>query len=318
MNKQISNISLLKQIVSELGYTVSEYQKTKRTTIIKIVKGRKFFLADANTYGFYPQTSRWHAALFKDKFLTQKILKECGYNVIDSVQIDPVTQTFPDLLNLTKLHNISFPVILKPNNGMKGRGVLIVNTEKALKEAYKTFCTQEKKFLIQPIIEGDEYRILVLNGSVIALQKKEYPSLIGDGITSIKKLLKKITNEEIDRWFLAQNIKRKNLRDTDILKKDQLLPYHPARKNTSLLQKNQIITADNIPIATKKWSEKLSKDINCPVIGIDIFVTEKLSNTKDYTIIELNANPAFSYFVNQFHEYEIIKNAIKKMLREYC
>ena len=97
------------------------------------------------------------------------------------------------ILKKLVLSNITFPLIGKPNLGFQGIGVEILNTKADLeKYLYYSKC----EFIIQPFIDFP-YEIGVfycrlpnsLNGEITGIVSKEFPSIVGDGISSVKELI---------------------------------------------------------------------------------------------------------------------------------
>lgn len=85
---------------------------------------------------------------------------------------------------------IGFPVVLKPNFGSKGSGVLIgLNNPQAVREAAEKLLPDAQQLLVQSFFPGDDYRILVVSGRVIAAARRQPAAVIGDGKQSIEKLV---------------------------------------------------------------------------------------------------------------------------------
>lgn len=70
-------------------------------------------------------------------------------------------------------HNCSLPLVLKPYSGSQGEGVQLARTMPELQAIIQDKQWVEKGVLVQPYLDIiAEYRVLVLNGTVIAAAKK--------------------------------------------------------------------------------------------------------------------------------------------------
>ena len=117
------------------------------------------------------------------KHLTKAILKENGFEVIDGYFITNEKEL------LQAYRDIGGAVVLKPSFGsMKGVGVHIdVKGERNLLDIYNN---GDKKYLIvERFLKGDEYRVLVLDGNVIAVTQRDAANVVGDGVSTIGELI---------------------------------------------------------------------------------------------------------------------------------
>jgi cyanophycin synthetase len=85
---------------------------------------------------------------------------------------------------------IGFPVVLKPNYGSKGSGVVIgLNNPQAVREAAEKLLPGAQQLLVQSFFPGEDHRILVVSGRVIAAARRQPAGVIGDGNRSIEQLI---------------------------------------------------------------------------------------------------------------------------------
>jgi cyanophycin synthetase len=85
---------------------------------------------------------------------------------------------------------IGFPVVLKPNFGSKGTGVVVgLNDPQAVREAAEKLLPSAQQLLVQSFFPGEDHRILVVSGRVIAAAHRQPAAVIGDGERSIEKLI---------------------------------------------------------------------------------------------------------------------------------
>ncbi|MGH9846516.1 MAG: hypothetical protein ACREEM_48075, partial [Blastocatellia bacterium] len=89
-------------------------------------------------------------------------------------------------------HNLAFPIVLKPDAGQRGSGVEIVKSESEL-ESYLQ--NTSANTLIQEFIEGEEFGVFYYRypdearGRIFAITEKRFPSVIGDGRSTLEQLI---------------------------------------------------------------------------------------------------------------------------------
>ncbi len=101
------------------------------------------------------------------------------------------TLTF--IKNIMSKNNLSFPVVMKPDSGMRGIDVRIINTEDDLK---KVLSKTKKKQILQEFCDFENewgvyyYRLPnTKSGKVFSVTIKEKPVVIGDGRLSLFELV---------------------------------------------------------------------------------------------------------------------------------
>ena len=100
------------------------------------------------------------------------------------------------LANLEKIMadlELSFPIILKPNSGQRGLGVSVIDKQAAATEYMNA--RQNTDILVQEYVEGEEFGVFYmrepkqLNGFVFSITHKQFPELVGDGESTLEKLI---------------------------------------------------------------------------------------------------------------------------------
>ncbi len=106
----------------------------------------------------------------------------------------------PDLVAITELiapnadalrgfmtrEGLSFPVVLKPDVGERGSGVAIIRSEQA---AQHYLTSAGGPVITQEYVPGPEFGVLYGVGRVLSITEKRMPEVIGDGTSSIEKLI---------------------------------------------------------------------------------------------------------------------------------
>ncbi len=92
------------------------------------------------------------------------------------------------------INNLSYPIVLKPDIGERGRGVHIIKNELELEEIISKVTTD---YIIQEFIDGDEYGVFYYRypsedeGKIFSITKKVYLFLTGDGKHTLEELILK-------------------------------------------------------------------------------------------------------------------------------
>jgi membrane protein DedA with SNARE-associated domain len=87
---------------------------------------------------------------------------------------------------------LTFPVVLKPDQGQRGSGVTIVHTEAELRAHFER---APLDLLVQEYVPGVEFGVFyhrppgAAHGRIFSITAKQFPSLIGDGATTLADLI---------------------------------------------------------------------------------------------------------------------------------
>lgn len=106
-------------------------------------------------------------------------------------------------------HDLSLPVVLKPDVGERGEGVRIIHDRYALQD-YFSECSGD--IIIQEFIEGKEVGIFYYRkpkeeqGHILSITRKELPQIIGDGQKTVQELiLSNNVTVNMGKEYLKQN-----------------------------------------------------------------------------------------------------------------
>lgn len=134
------------------------------------------------------------AALALDKDATARVLKRLGYTV-------PTGRCFPRDERLSRSRDIArayeyarklgLPVLVKPNDSSSDQQVAVVYTRAQFEVAARAVYAASDKLLVQRIAAGSDCSIVVLDGEVLMASEKTRPYVIGDGRSTIRKLINK-------------------------------------------------------------------------------------------------------------------------------
>lgn len=206
-----------------------------------------------------------------------------------------------------------YPIVVKPLDGNHGRGITIdVNSWEDAKEAYDmaSAASKTRSVIIERFYKGNDHRVLVVNGKLVAVSERIPAHVIGDGRSTIEELIEKtnqdpnrgdghdnvLTKITIDRTSLAV-LNRQGFNIDTVLRSGELA-YLRATANLSTggiaIDRTDDIHPENIWIA-----ERVAKIIGLDIAGIDVVtpdITKPLSKV-DGVIVEVNAAPGFRMHV---------------------
>lgn len=194
--------------------------------------------------------------------------------------------------------SLGWPVIVKPNSKSRGVGVWRVQNKQQLLRAIRSFEAFENVFLVQRVVPGRDYRIVVLDEEVISAYERMPLSVVGDGTASVEELL---TRKQ--EAFVREG------RDTTIPiddpRIDATLREAGYSRTSTIPDGNRIDLLPNANLSTggdslditevlhESWRQlvtRIAKDMNLRYIGIDILAEEPLSKpAAKYVVLEVNA-----------------------------
>lgn len=203
--------------------------------------------------------------------------------------------------------NIGFPLVVKPIGGNHGRGITVnINSTEEAQKAFKIAKKISDKLIVEKFVEGDDYRLLVIDHVFVAAAKRTPASVIGDGRSSIKKLIDQ-ANKDPNRGFGHEKMLTKIVLN-DLTKR--VLESQAYTKSSVPPKGKRVILKDTANLSTGgtsedvthvvhpsniEMAERISKIIGLDICGIDIIaknISKPLSETGG-AVLEVNAAPGF-------------------------
>lgn len=268
-------------------------------------------------------TSLLGSDIVQDKIITKKFLDEIRIPTPSYITITNSEHDMNIISEKMKKFNIKFPVCVKPIDGNHGRGVHVnVNTISELFRYIKDAFKESKKHiaLIEEMVFGTEYRILVVENEVVSCCQKESANVTGDGVNTIKTLVE-IENNKPYRGDGHENILTKIKIDEEYLKKKygynlSIIPKKDEKvylNGTSNLSTGGNAT-ECLQLVNKKNLlnfVKIAKTCNINICGIDIICKDiqlPIDEDNNGAIIEVNASPGLRMHAFKYENNKIIKN----------
>ena len=91
---------------------------------------------------------------------------------------------------------IGFPVVTKPYNGNHGRGISIrLTTEDEVAAGFHVAREHSSSVIVETFLEGDDHRLLVVNGELVAATRRTPGHVVGDGVHNIVELIEVVNQD---------------------------------------------------------------------------------------------------------------------------
>ena len=150
----------------------------------------------AGRCSWYPQNNATASTLASDKYFTSRILQEAGVPALGGEYFflharfrahRPVGHERSDAIAC--FERLGGSAFVKPLAGSRGDFAQAIHGEAALIRYLDEVTKYYDAVLIQPIVEGSEYRVFLLDDDALYCARKYPPSVTGDGVHSFRELL---------------------------------------------------------------------------------------------------------------------------------
>jgi cyanophycin synthetase len=136
------------------------------------------------------KTSAVGVDIASDKVLAKELLATAGVPVPAGV----VARSAADAA--AALDTLRAPLVIKPRNGNHGANVTVgVTTPDQAAEAYQRASTSDGQVVIEEYVPGVDYRVLVVDGHVVAAARLHPASVTGDGRQDVETLVRQANKD---------------------------------------------------------------------------------------------------------------------------
>jgi cyanophycin synthetase len=238
-----------------------------------------------------------------DKKLTTSLLAAAGLPVPRA----EIVGTEDEAVAAAK--RIGYPVVTKPIDGNHGRGVMLdIRDEQTLRAAFVRSLGEARRpqVVVESYVTGNDYRVLVIGGRIVAVAQRLPAHVIGDGTHTVRELVE-ITNADPRRGIGHEKVLTKIKVDDEaerlIRKQGYELDGVPPEGSLVNLAATGNMSTGGISI-DRTWethednaeiAEEAARVVGLDVAGID-FLTPDISQPVRETggaIVEVNAAPGF-------------------------
>lgn len=128
-------------------------------------------------------TSLIAAELAADKARAKALLADAGLPVPRGAVVRSVDEALA-------LRMLRFPLVIKPLDGNHGRGVTTgIASAAAIPAAYALAAAHSRRVIVEEHLPGEDHRILVVDGRMVAAARRLPARVVGDGRRSIAELI---------------------------------------------------------------------------------------------------------------------------------
>jgi cyanophycin synthetase len=251
------------------------------------------------------RTSHIAVELASDKEETNKILATLGLPVPKQELVQSEAQA------VRAANRIGFPVVTKPYNGNHGRGISIrLTTDDEVRQGFAVAREHSRSIIVETFLEGDDHRLLVVNGELVAATRRTPGHVVGDGVHDVAQLVA-IVNQDPRRGVGHEKVLTRLEIDAQALKMLERAGLTPASvpdavqvvylRSTANLSTGGTATdvTDVIHPDNREMAERAVRAIGLDVGGVD-FLSKDI--TQSYRrigggICEVNAAPGFRMHV---------------------
>ena len=126
------------------------------------------------------------------KPLTNAMLKKEGLPVPKIEVVDSLEAA------LTAAERITYPVVIKPDNGNQGKGVsLNLQCAEDVAQAYQAALIHSPVVMVESYLPGRNFRLLVVNGKLVAAAERIASHVVADGQRSIRQILTAVNSDPL-------------------------------------------------------------------------------------------------------------------------
>ncbi|CAN5487954.1 cyanophycin synthetase [soil metagenome] len=267
-------------------------------SLVQLGQGARRKLLRASITG---DTSQIAVQTAGDKALTKAVLAAVGVPTPRGAVVKTADQA------VAEAERLGGAVVLKPLDGNHGRGVNIgLSTPDAVRWGFEQAARHGRRVIVEEQYQGDDHRILVVGGKVVAVAQRVPAQVVGDGVSSIAALIEQ-TNADPRRGAGHEQVMTRIVVDDhvrEMLTRAKLsLDDRPTQGQVVVLRatanlstggtaidRTEDIHPDNASIA-----RRAALTVGLDVAGIDFIAPDITRSVRETGggIVEVNAAPGF-------------------------
>lgn len=247
------------------------------------------------------QTSALGVEIADEKFRTKEILDQAGIPTPQGA----VAESLEEALQVAD--DLGYPVAVKPEVGNHGKGITArVSDPETLEEAYASARVHCDSVIVEKTLTGVDFRVLVIDGNLVAAARREQAHVVGNGELTIRRLIDQVNRDprrgighERMLTVITVDHMTERLLSLSGYSLDDVLPagekcYLKSTANLSTGGTARDVT-DEVHQDVRLMCERIARIIGLDCIGIDIVATalDQPLDTGSAGIVEVNAAPGF-------------------------
>lgn len=250
------------------------------------------------------RTSAIAEGIASNKDMTKNLLRSCGIPVPEGEVVESIEQAWE------AAQELGLPVVVKPTDGNRGRGVMLdLKTRGEIESAWHVAHEEGSGVIVERYIAGEEHRVLVVGGSVVAAVRGESVWITADGSSTLLELVDAQINSDPRRGsadiqpletlnLLANSVLQDNLQRQGL--KPQSVPEAGRRVLIARNGNHSIECTDQIHPEVAHACKLAARIVGLDIAGIDL-VCEDIGRPLDEqggAIVEVNAGPSLLMHLN--------------------
>ena len=257
------------------------------------VKQRRIWTAETD------RTSAIAESIAQDKELTRSLLREVGVPVPSGRPVTGAEDAWEAALE------IGVPVVVKPQYGNQGRGVITnLTTREQVVTAYEASSAEGSSIMVEKYAPGSDYRLLVIGGELVAAARREPAQVLGDGHSTIRELVAEVNRDprrSEDHATVLTHIKLDQIALT-VLSEQGFTPDSIPPSGTKVLcRRNANLSTggtaadvtDKVHAEVAARAIEAAQMVGLDIAGVDIVATDisRPLESQGGVIVEVNAGP---------------------------
>ena len=241
------------------------------------------------------RTSAIAEGISRDKDLTKMLLETCGVPVPEGRVVDSVEDAWE------AAQDIGLPVVVKPYDGNHGRGVFTnLMTREEVAAAYAVAVEEGSGVIVERFILGNEHRLLVVGGRMVAAAAGEPAWITGDGQSTLQALIDSQINTDPRRGRTEScplnYVRLDSAARLEIARQGMSAETVPAAGRRVLIQRSGNVAfdvTDRVHPDTAAAVVLAAQAVGLDIAGVDL-VAEDISRPlgeQRGAVVEVNAGP---------------------------
>jgi cyanophycin synthetase len=238
-------------------------------------------------------------SIAQDKELTRTLLRAVGVPVPEGRPVVDAEDAWSAALE------IGHPVVVKPQYGSQGRGVTTNLTTRAqVVAAFAAAREEGHSILVERFAPGDDYRLLVVGGEVVAAARREPAQVVGDGVSTIRHLVDVVNRDprrSDDHATSLSKIKLEAIALATLGEQGFTPDSVPAAGQAVLIRRNANLSTggtatdvtDRVHPDVAQRAVEAARVVGLDVAGVDVIALDigRPLEQQAAVIVEVNASP---------------------------
>jgi cyanophycin synthetase len=244
-------------------------------------------------------TSALALEVCQDKTLTNQILGSIGVPVPRGSIVTSADEAW------RLAQEIGLPVVVKPAEGNQGKGVSVrLSTEEMVRSAHALASEHGPDVLVERYVEGNDYRLLVVGGKLVAAARRDPALVVGDGESTVEELIELANRDPRRREGHSSALTRITVDDSVhmVLSQQQLsLDSVPEMGRMVRLRRNANLSTggtaaditDEVHPRNVRVAELAAQAVGLDIAGVDVVCRDirRPLDEQGGAIVEVNAAP---------------------------